>query len=55
MLKFVRCIELQKDITDDTAIMTDMFEKFEYAIDRAFIVPLLISNLKNLFFLSRRL
>lgn len=49
MLKFVRCIELQNDITEDIAIMTDMFRKFESAIDRAFILPKLLKFLKAIF------
>lgn len=46
MIKFVRCIELQDDIQENIAIMTDMFYKFENAIDRAFILPKLIKILK---------
>jgi hypothetical protein len=46
MLKFVRCIELQTDIEEDISTMTDMFCKFEHAIDRAFIFPKLIKYLR---------
>lgn len=49
MLKFVRCIELQEDIKGDTVIMTDMFRQFEYAIDRAFIFPLLVKVKRFIF------
>lgn len=49
MIKFVRCIELQKDIIADTEIMTDMFQQFEIAIDKAFIFPIVFKkrNLKK--------
>jgi len=49
MIKFVRCIELQGDIAEDTIIMTDMFKQFENTIDRAFIFPKLIKVLKSIF------
>jgi|GEM_PF-3985389 len=49
MLKFVRCLELQSDIEKNIVIMTDMFSKFENAIDRAFIFPKLIKYIKAIF------